>query len=85
MKKIGMIATLACGVAMLGATPAASNAPQGESHGYWAGRICDAIFDWDDPATTTPYWVNEGYKSRGQCVSAHVGWLKEGNAVPPWA
>ena len=84
MKKFTIFTTVACGAfAMLAATPAAS-APDGNGHGYWAGRICDAVFSWSGP-TTNAYWMNEGYKSRGQCVSAHVEWLKAGNAVPDWA
>lgn len=89
MKKLGMIATLACAVAMIGATPAASNPPEGQAYGYWAGRICDALMDYQPGvghvASENPYWVNEGYKNRGQCVSAHIGYLQGGGAVPELA
>lgn len=82
MRKFAILAAVA--FAMVGTTPAAADPPKGEAYGYWAGRICDAIFSWSGP-TTNPYWVNQDYKNRGQCVSAHVEWLKAGNSVPWWA
>ena len=85
MKKYILAAAMACGaIGMLGSASTVSAQANGNAHGYSAGRICDAIFSWSGP-TTNAYWVNQGYKSRGACVSAHVQWLKDGNTVPPWA
>jgi opacity protein-like surface antigen len=86
MKKL-LLATMASGaLAVAGASAVAQ--PSGNAHGYWAGRICDATESWLGDHGGLPYWEAfeaANYKSRGQCVQAHIEWLKAGNEVPNWA
>ena len=78
MKKQLVLAAIACGIVGVGSTPAVS-APNGNSYGYWAGRLCDHV----GPTTGgTTYWQSRNYASRGACIKAEGQSLARGEWDP---
>jgi hypothetical protein len=79
MKKQLLAAAMACGMLSMAGGTAVSAAPNGNAHGYWAGRLCDHV----GPTTGgTTYWESRGYASRGACVKAEGQSLARGEWDP---
>ena len=79
MKKL-LAAAMACSaIGLVGVSPSFAVSPNGNSYGYWAGRLCDHV----GPTTNgMTYWESRGYTSRGACIRAEGQSLARGEWDP---